>query len=228
MGFRVVVADCPWPFSDRLSMSDVKRGSAANYDTMSIPELKGVDVKSIAADDAVLALWCPSSLLKEGIEVMEAWGFKLKQTHVWVKTKKDPFKNILKCIKNIIKHGIQLEATDADKDVSNLHSSMNMNDMLAFGMGRLCRQTHEICLLGTRGKPYQYLNNKSQRSVYFAPGLKHSSKPEVLQDMLEKMFSGRKIELFARRDRPGWECFGSECPSSYGQDIRDSIKELKK
>jgi N6-adenosine-specific RNA methylase IME4 len=91
-------------------------------------------------------------------------------------------------------------------------------------MGRLFRQTHEICLIGTRGKIYKQLANKSQRSVGFAENLRHSAKPEDLQDSLEIMFpKARKLELFARRIRPDWTCLGNEID---GKDIRDALAAL--
>ena len=97
---------------------------------------------------------------------------------------------------------------------------------LAFGMGRLFRQTHEICLIGTsNNKIYKLLENKSQRSVCFAENLKHSAKPEALQNSLEIMFpKAEKLEMFARRTRSGWTCLGNEID---GQDIRDALIKLK-
>src|SRR5208283_3954306 len=97
--FRVIVADCPWPFSDKLQMSDVKRGASANYDTMTISDIEALPVASYCHDEgAVLCLWVPSSLLQAGLDTMEAWGFKHKQTYIWVKTKIEPlqdFKRLL-------------------------------------------------------------------------------------------------------------------------------------
>jgi N6-adenosine-specific RNA methylase IME4 len=221
--FKVIVADPPWSFSDKLTMSSVKRGSESNYDTMGDGDLAELDIEKLAADDAVLALWCPSALLESGIFVMKEWGFSLKQTHVWVKTKKEPFKDALKAFKQILKHGL----TNWDEDVTELTDALRLGDMLAFGMGRLFRQSHEICLIGTRGKVSGMLNDKSQRSVHFAPPMKHSAKPETLQDMLEKMFPRvKKLELFARRDRKSWVCAGLECPSTLNEDVRDTIKRL--
>ena len=52
--------------------------------------------------------------------------------------------------------------------------------------------------------------------------------PDII--LLDIMFPGddiNKIELFARRDRPGWKCIGNENPSTIGQDIRDSLEILK-
>jgi N6-adenosine-specific RNA methylase IME4 len=77
------------------------------------------------------------------------------------------------------------------------------------GMGRTVRNAHEVCLVCTRGKPIVY--DHSVSSVIFAPRLTHSEKPEELQDKAEKLAgSVLKIELFARRYRPGWACVGDE------------------
>ena len=222
MKAKVIVADPPYSFSDKLTMSDVKRGSASNYSTMTVKELEELDVKSIVANDAVLALWVPSSLLVEGISIMKAWGFIPKQTHIWVKTKKEPFKEIIKVIGRFAQGRAGLFNFTSD-----LAEKFSMSSMLAFGMGHLFRQCHEVCLIGTRGKPYKYLKDKSQRSVHFSPVLKHSAKPEIIQDMLEKMFPRvKKLEIFARRDRKGWECIGDESQSTYGEDIRVSLNAL--
>ena len=54
----------------------------------------------------------------------------------------------------------------------------------------------------TRGRYPNYLEESSKR---------HSQKPECAYQMLEDMFSGTdKIELFARHQRSGWDCWGNE------------------
>jgi N6-adenosine-specific RNA methylase IME4 len=98
-------------------------------------------------------------------------------------------------------------------------------------MGRLFRQTHAICLLGVKGKIYSKLQNKSQRSVCFDTSKKHSAKTEILQDRLNIMFPDtmdvglNRLELFARRQKPGWICVGNEMPLA--EDVFDSVKRLK-
>ena len=102
--FSVIVADCPWPFKDSLKMSDVPRGALANYDTMTISDIQSLPVKMAChPDGAVLCLWVPSSLLAEGLETMKAWGFKHKQTYIWVKTKNEPLMSLTKSIKHVLK-----------------------------------------------------------------------------------------------------------------------------
>lgn len=227
--YNLIVADPPWAFSDKLSMSKVKRGAEAQYQgTLSIKDNKDLPVKHIAANNSVLALWVPSSMLKDGLEIMEAWGFNFKQTHIWVKTKKEPLKGLLKNIKISIPFGKSALGLVTPKLITEALEDFDLSEVLAFGLGRLFRQTHEICLIGTRGNVYDKLENKSQRSVHFGPVTKHSEKPEDLQDMLDKMFPSfeKKIELFARRDRIGYDCFGNECKSTFGQDIRYSLWKM--
>lgn len=220
--FSIIVADPPWQAKDELKMSKTKRGASSHYDVLTIEAIKLLKVKEISDKDAVLALWVPSWLLQEGLDVMKAWGFTQKQTHIWVKTKKSPLQSLGKAfVKNILKLPYD------KKSFLQLFDDFDMSNVLSCFLGRLFRQTHEICLIGTRGSVYKQLKNKSQRSVHFGYNLKHSAKPENLQDMLDIMFpDAKKIELFARRSKSGWITRGNECPDSLNQDIRESIEEL--
>lgn len=233
--FRVIVADPPWPFNDTLKMSDVARGAEANYSVMSISDIQQLPVKDLTdPEGTLLALWVPSSLLQEGLDTMKAWGFFHKQTYIWVKIKKDPLQNIRKVFLDIFKvfDPFKEKMTSKKflesmkKSIISISSYDRLGEMLAFGMGRLFRQTHEICLIGINNtKIYKHLKNKSQRSVSLAPNLRHSAKPEDLQDSLDEMFvEGNKLELFARRVKPNWICLGNEVCN--GEDIRVSLAKL--
>lgn len=192
--YTVIVADPPWSFKDKLTMSKVKRGADANYETLSIIDLAELPVDKWASPDALLALWVPSSLLGQGLDLMATWGFEQKQILTWVKTTKG--------------EGVVELPTEDTK--------------LAFGMGRYFRGCTEHALIGTCGKMTQLIKSKSERNVILHPAMPHSQKPELLQDALERMVpKGNKLELFARRDRKGWTCVGDECPSTEGMDIRD-------
>jgi N6-adenosine-specific RNA methylase IME4 len=199
--FQVICADPPYSFNDRISMSNTPRGALANYSTMTNDDIAALPIKELSdPDGCILALWCPSSLLQTGLDVMKAWQFDMKQTYIWVKTKKD-------CLKS--------NPTDP-------------NSILAFGMGRLTRASHELCLIGINNTCiYKRLENKSQRSVSLAENLGHSTKPEHLQNSLDLMFpNASRMELFARRSRPGWTCVGNECPDTLNEDVRVSLQKL--
>lgn len=84
-----------------------------------------------------------------------------------------------------------------------------------FGMGHITRAEHEICLVATRGRPL--VKSHSERSTFVTDfeGLsaaigRHSQKPEAFYQIVESLFDGPYVELFARRQRPGWTCLGNE------------------
>jgi len=205
MKYQVIIADPPWSFNDKLAKmkAKTKRSAASQYGVMTVGDITNLDVASLA-DPAgcVLALWVPGSFMAQGLEVAKAWGFTLKQNFIWVKTKKR-----------------KLKAGELAHPANHL----------AFGMGRLFRQTHETALICTSGKSvYPLLEDHSQRSVCFWPNMGHSQKPPLLHFSLEEMFpEADRLELFARRDFPNWTCVGLECPSTQGEDVRDSISRLR-
>ena len=86
--FRVISADAPWPFKDKLTMSQVARGAEANYKLMSMTDIYNLGplVQRVSEPDAVLVLWVPHSLLTEGLITMTSWGFRQTQVYTWVKT----------------------------------------------------------------------------------------------------------------------------------------------
>lgn len=220
MKFDVIIMDPPWQFSDKLTMSETKRGAESNYSVMSNEDIKNLDIKSLSKNDGtILCLWVPSSLLELGLECMKTYGFSQKSTYVWVKCKKE--KSLLKIFKKLFK---KLFKNDLDK--FNIFFNDISNYLTSFGMGRLFRASHELAIVGINNKQiYKKLKNKSQRSVCIAENFKHSQKPDDLHKSLELMFTNsEKLEIFARRQYLGWTCVGNEID---GLDIREAIKQLK-
>lgn len=79
-----------------------------------------------------------------------------------------------------------------------------------FGMGRTVRMEHEVCLIGTRGRPP--VLNHGIRSCFEAKYTRHSGKPEEFFDIVTKLSPGPYAELFARVARPKWLQIGNELP----------------
>lgn len=88
-GFRTVLADPPWRFGNRRSGMSPESGLRPRYRTMHLDEICALPVKSIAADDAHLYLWVPSSMLPDGLKVMQHWGFRYTTSITWLKTRMD-------------------------------------------------------------------------------------------------------------------------------------------
>lgn len=85
------------------------------------------------------------------------------------------------------------------------------NGKLHFGMGRQVRASHETCIVATRGKMRPL--SRSVRSVFFAPVGAHSVKPDAFYQIIESMYGGPYVELFARRVRTGWDSVGLDLGS---------------
>lgn len=56
---------------------------------------------------------------------------------------------------------------------------------------------------------------------YFNGSPKHSAKPEAFQDMVETVSPGPYIELFARRQRNGWDAVGEDIN---GKDVAEALQ----
>ena len=46
------------------------------------------------------------------------------------------------------------------------------------------------------------------------PHNSHSTKPEFFQDLIEQVAEAPRLEMFARREREGWDVFGNEVNNS--------------
>jgi N6-adenosine-specific RNA methylase IME4 len=85
----------------------------------------------------------------------------------------------------------------------------------AFGTGYWLRSAAEFFLLGAYGEPT--IRSRSERNLIVAPVRGHSRKPEALHEALERMFPRvKKLELFARQRREGWDGWGDEYPDEGG------------
>lgn len=81
--------------------------------------------------------------------------------------------------------------------------------------GRWNRSKHELLLLGTRGSPPCPAPGTQWDSLLFADKSEHSAKPDLFYEMFEAYFPTLiKIELNARRARPGWVQWGNQSVSA--------------
>ena len=100
--YRTIVADPPWhydvPFPpgaqgkarskrigeryNRQRMSE----TPVPYTTLSVAKIASLPVADLARRDAHLYLWTTNRYLRDGFEVLEAWGFRYSQVLVWCKT----------------------------------------------------------------------------------------------------------------------------------------------
>lgn len=87
--FGTILADPPWRFTNRTGKMAPEHKRLSRYSTMTLDEICTLPVAKIAANPSHLYLWVPNALLKDGLTVMEAWGFEYKSNLVWHKVRKD-------------------------------------------------------------------------------------------------------------------------------------------
>jgi N6-adenosine-specific RNA methylase IME4 len=76
------------------------------------------------------------------------------------------------------------------------------------GLGYWTRSNCELVLLGKRGTPKR--NAKDVLQLVRARRGAHSVKPTEVSRRIERLCDGPYLELFARRERKGWDVWGDE------------------
>jgi len=200
--YACIMADPPW--LERGSGKS-KRGADRHYPLLTRQEI----VQAIhgsplwtPADDAHLWLWATSNHLEDALWVMDALGFRYVTQAVWVKLSKwttDP-----KAMAS--KLGREVMAALGRGDIRRA-----VEIVIRTGLGQYLRGSHEILLLGTRGRGAQVRTDRRDlRSVIVAPIGRHSAKPEASYELIEARSKGPRLELFARTPREGWDAWGLE------------------
>ena len=83
-----------------------------------------------------------------------------------------------------------------------------------FGLGQYFRGQTEHCIFAVCGKlPYK-LTDEGKRcqgtTLIQSPKREHSRKPDEMRSMIERVSYEPRIELFARTESEGWDCWGDE------------------
>lgn len=83
------------------------------------------------------------------------------------------------------------------------------SDSLFWGMGYWTRANAEICIIATKGKIKRI--SASVHQIVISHIEEHSKKPAVVRKkIIELVGDLPKIELFARQQIDGWDCWGNE------------------
>lgn len=77
------------------------------------------------------------------------------------------------------------------------------------GVGHYLPNNTEHVILASKGKPMTP-DSKPLPTWYIWPRAAHSQKPEAFYDLVEQVSPGPYLELFARRNRLGWDTWGNE------------------
>jgi len=84
------------------------------------------------------------------------------------------------------------------------------NGKLHLGMGHYTRGNAELCLIGIKGKKPAF-KTRSLSQIVESEVRQHSQKPDEIRDKIVELCGDvPRIELFARQEAEGWDCWGKE------------------
>ncbi len=87
LSYDLIMADPPWAF-EAWSDKGKHKAASAHYETMDLDAIKAMPVSHLGRGDCLLWLWATHPMLREALDVMDAWGFRFVTSGVWVKRTK--------------------------------------------------------------------------------------------------------------------------------------------
>lgn len=182
--FDVVVADPPWMYQkapgSRGADAAAPGAAEGRYDTMTNEEIAALPVADVVAPDAHLFLW----ITNPGV-----YGGRFSDlTPAGIASAWGfEYRTMLTWVK-----------TSAD------------GAPMRGGMGWYFRGCTEHVLYATRGKA-SIPSDLREPNVIMAQRGRHSAKPWEFAAMVERVIpDARRLEMFARHPRPGWETWGNQ------------------
>jgi len=88
--YKIIYADPAWQFDNKNTGGSMSSSAESQYNVMTIEDMKNLPVADIADDDCTLVMWWVGSMPQEAIDLVHAWGFKIKNMNgfVWRKLTK--------------------------------------------------------------------------------------------------------------------------------------------
>lgn len=208
--YDVLSIDCPWTFKAYSGPTDYGRTSEAHYPVLDLAELAKLPINDLCAKNALVFVWAVGSQLDTTIELAKHWGLTFVNGGLtWAKTNR--------------------KVTAEPRNVFDRSTWF-------LGMGFYMRGNTEYALLFKKGRPK--IVSRAVPQILVAPVGKHSAKPDEAQLRMEWLVEGDEwyqrylageqppltksyLEVFARRERPGWDCIGNELGNR--RDIREVL-----
>lgn len=218
--YATIQMDPPWL---ERGAGKSKRGADRHYPLLPTPKILEVVAESpvfLPAIHAHLWMWVTDNFLKDGLWLMDCLGFRYIRTFQWVKVKGKP-----KALDFETGWAVDPEherhCALRDPDWTELGECTCGVDLeIRYGIGQYARGAHEMMLFGVRGRGKDlsvYSGRRDIPSVFFAPVPPddrnqriHSRKPDAAYELIQARSRGPYLEMFARRNLPGWDSWGNE------------------
>jgi N6-adenosine-specific RNA methylase IME4 len=200
--YGAIVVDPPWAYEGMTA--PWRSDSDPDYALMSLDAIKALPVPTLATPTAHLYLWAVLPMMAEAFDVVRGWGFRPSVTLTWCK----PGPGLGGGFRGNTEHLI----------VARRGSPSNTNPTCAACGGRVRGAFKCVCARPEwrhKGRPVPPMevsfSGVGDGTWFCAPRGAHSAKPDLFMDLVEGMSPGPYLEMFARRDRLGWDTWGNEC-----------------
>lgn len=230
MSYACIIADPPWSYDDKMgAMKSTGNGAASQYRTMPFKDIcelatPGHLMGQPIAPNAHLWLWITNPLLVQGYAqwLCDAWGFEPKTMITWVKGRLVVRAAAGSDVRRSRRVYTALEH-DPDDDLI-----VDGDLVQHYAQGRYTRGTTEHVMFAVRGTCPALCHDLPSAFVHPGrwPDRLHSEKPPVIHDWAERLSPGPRLELFARRTRPGWDAIGDELPVDIAPVVNDAGPSL--
>lgn len=184
--YDMIMADPPWPTKMRSERGEGK-SFARHYGAMSFAEIAALPVGHLAAPDTILFLWCTWPLLLDGGDA--------ERHYQGADAARSPVGEVIRA------WGFRYVSGGA-------WHKRTVTGKTAFGTGFRVRSSCEPFLLCVRGASD---TSRAERNVIDGLAREHSRKPDEAFAWCERyMPAARRLELFSRQRRAGWDSWGLE------------------
>lgn len=227
MKFNVCLADPPWRFDSVKTGGSFTSGAEQQYvaptgerTTLAVADILALPVPAILEQNAVLALWVPTTLkFSHGEPVLRAWlpGGVYKTTWYWKKTRigmgywgRNIVEELLIGVRGNIAPFMLQEPNARELPMPCGRGHQAVQDQ--------CPACHDLRLA------YEEMDGQVWLTIKAG---EHSAKPDEFRAMLEratKQFSRRhQVELFGRKTVPGWTVLGNQID---GKPMRAALLDV--
>lgn len=182
--YKIIYADPPWTYDDKLTGGKVWGGLDKHYPQMTNEELKALPINQIMDDDCILFMWCTWPKIKDGLDVIESWGFEYKTAaFVWFKT-----------FNGRTHRGM------------GRWTRSNSEYVLLARKNKVSRKSARISQIIQSIEDFDFMPETIKQEI-----MGHSKKPDtVRKKIIELVGDLPRIELFARTKVHGWDVWGND------------------
>lgn len=192
--FAIILADPAWPYKSRCPHKKTRFGGGAggHYPTMPVEAICALNVKALAARNAVCLVWTTGPHVESAYRVLRAWGFKpIKPVFVWGKTTR----------------------TGKLFRGSGYYTQSNVEYLVLGTRGKVWRAARGkgsgLCDVVMAPHPREMRPHPTTGRM--TSYIRHSAKPAIFRDLIVQLFGDhRRLELFARDSAPGWVALGNQ------------------